>query len=121
MGVVLDFACGHGRIAAKVSELAGKLMLCGINKDAIEFCKDRFLSSKTKCKFKFIVNNNKKIPIWKNSVTFIYSWDAMVHFEQEDLEIYAGEFYRILKKGKYGFIHHSNDGGLEESEKKSHL
>lgn len=42
------------------------------------------------------------------SVSLIYSFDSMVHFDNEVVQNYLKEIYRVLKPGSRGFIHHSN-------------
>lgn len=39
---------------------------------------------------------------------FLYSFDAMVHFDLEIILSYIPEFSRVLKSGAYAFVHHSN-------------
>jgi len=110
--MVLDFACGKGRIAQFWLPIVKNLILSDINREAIEFCKERFSSSPDSGKIRYVVNDAASIPLEDNSVSFIYSWDAMVHFDFDLLKIYFKEFSRILKPGGFGFIHHSNFGSL---------
>lgn len=102
---VLDFACGHGRIADKVKKLYKRVICSDISKDAINFCKERF---KNDDNVNYLVNESNKIDLKDNSCNLIYSWDAMVHFSYKLLDIYTDEFYRILNKNGYAIIHHSN-------------
>jgi len=111
---VLDFPSGRGRMAESMnktySEQIEKFVCCDANHEAINFCRERFANNG---KFGFIVN---KVDEWEcipfdfknNSFTFVYSWDAMVHFSYKWLDFYIGEFYRILENNGYVFIHHSN-------------
>ena len=115
---VLDFACGHGRIANLFSKISGRITCCDVNADAIEFCKNRF-HSKTDCSFRFTVNkteNNSLIylPFTDNEFSFIYSWDAMVHFSYKWLDFYIKEFYRIICNNSYVVFHHSNFAGTDK-------
>jgi len=112
---VLDFACGHGRMAARFAKFARKLICCDINEESVEFCRRRFATWQGPCVFDFVLNTDTHVPLLDSSVTFVYSWDAMVHFEIDDLDCYLREFSRILKKGGCGLIHHSNYGSLEAS------
>jgi len=107
LSIVLDFACGTGRIAQYFLRKDNKLILCDISKSAIDSCRHRFSNSKN---VDFLINNDTAIPLEKETITFCYSWDAMVHFETEDLAIYLKEFNRILKPGGRGVVHHSNYG-----------
>jgi len=106
---VLDFACGRGRIAERFAAMAGTLICSDINPEAIAFCQQRFAnSSSVSC----VVNTGRSIPIPDESLTFIYSWDSMVHFSAAELRMYFIEFKRILEPGGTAFIHHSNWASL---------
>src|SRR5205823_10224042 len=70
-----------------------------------DFCARRFSGRG----FSFIVNSGYDLSdIPDQDVTFVYSFDAMVHFDLEIILLYIKEFKRILKTGSYGFVHHSN-------------
>jgi len=109
LSVVLDFACGRGRIAERFAEISGKLICADVSVDAIDACRQRFAgNSNVEC----VVNGNSSIPVASGSVTFLYSWDAMVHFNGAEIEEYFVEFKRVLKKGALALIHHSNYAAL---------
>lgn len=116
--VVLDFACGHGRIAYKVKNLCKKIICCDISENAINFCKQRF---KDFDNVDYAVNGFNKIYLNSKCCDLIYSWDAMVHFSYKLLDIYADEFYRILKPNGYAIIHHSNLADSEYVQSKSDI
>jgi SAM-dependent methyltransferase len=104
----VDFACGHGRNAAKLADLAARMTLVDVEKDNIEFCQQRFRGRP----FDFVVNSGFDIrQIIDQDVSFFYSFDAMVHFDFEIMLLYVKEFKRILKVGGHGFVHHSNFTG----------
>jgi len=106
---VLDFACGRGRIAERFAAIAGTLICSDINPEAIACCQRRFANSSiVSC----VVNDGLSIPVPDESLTFVYSWDSMVHFNAAELRMYFIEFKRILKPGGTAFIHHSNWGSL---------
>lgn len=54
------------------------------------------------------VSELESIPADNESMSFIYSWDAMVHFDYRSVDYILSEFTRILKNGGYAVIHHSN-------------
>lgn len=103
--VVLDFACGRGRIANIIKDKCRNLICYDISKEAINYCKERFSEYKN---IKYIIGKENKINLEDNCIDFIYSWDAMVHFNYRNIDIYLHEFFRVLKPGGYVFIHHSN-------------
>lgn len=112
MSVTLDFACGYGRFAEILAPRCGKLICCDIKADSIDYCRRRFANHPSGCQFEFVVNDLDGIALSDEMVTFVYSWDAMVHFNKELLDRYFREFYRVMKKGGRGFAHHSNYCGL---------
>jgi GR25 family glycosyltransferase involved in LPS biosynthesis len=109
LAAVLDFACGHGRIAERFAGIAGSLVCCDIGADAIAFCRRRFADSpNVTC----VVNDSRSIPLPDESLTFVYSWDSMVNFSIAEMRTYLREFRRILKPGGMALVHHSNYGAL---------
>jgi SAM-dependent methyltransferase len=109
LSTVLDFACGRGRIAQKFAEIATNLICVDIRKPAIDYCVQRFAARpNVKC----LVSGESSLPVAPNSITFLYSWDSMVHFHQGELATYFKEFHRAMAPGAKGLIHHSNYGAL---------
>lgn len=114
LSVVLDFACGRGRIAERFAAISGRLICVDISQEAIAACRRRLAGrSDVEC----LVNGNGSIPVSSNSITFLYSWDSMVHFNNSELEEYCVEFQRILKPGGTGLIHHSNYAALSAEDR----
>ena len=91
--VVLDFACGYGRIAQFFAPFSQKIIFSDIRQDAVDMCKKRYDIYKSagpnhplaKCNYEYIRNSEENIPLADGSVTFIYSWDALVHLEVFEL------------------------------------
>jgi ubiquinone/menaquinone biosynthesis C-methylase UbiE len=102
----LDLACGRGRNSEALSRLARRMTLVDVNPENIAACKARFNQRPA---FTFILNNGYDLgSVNARSVTFLYSFDAMVHFDFEIVMAYVREGFRILAPHGYGFIHHSN-------------
>ncbi len=103
---VLDLAAGHGRNSAKLIEYADRIVIVDINQENIDVCKKRFYGDE---RFLYIKNNGISLRgVRNNSITFVYTFDSMVHFDSDVVRAYLREFYRVLKPGGYGFCHHSN-------------
>jgi ubiquinone/menaquinone biosynthesis C-methylase UbiE len=101
----VDFACGKGRITDLLSGECQSLICVDTSKDAIRHCAERFKNKKNvECR----VSEPEKIPVDCDSVSFLYSWDAMVHFDYRSVDYLLSEFSRILKVGGYAVLHHSN-------------
>lgn len=46
------------------------------------------------------------------SISFVYSFDSMVHFDKSIIRAYLVEFARVMRGGATGFLHHSNYGAF---------
>jgi SAM-dependent methyltransferase len=103
---VVDLACGHGRNTARLVPLAKRVVAVDINTECVNFVRRRFAGEP---KVQFLQTDGASLGgIENNSVTLVYCWDAMVHFEPEVVEAYVHEMARVLDYGGRGFIHHSN-------------
>lgn len=110
---VLELAPGHGRNTNKLKDLADEILLVDANKSCIDICKERFKNYNGPCRLSYYVNDGQSLAqIEDDSVSFIYSWDSMVHFDKLLMLEYIKEFYRVLRPGGFGFVHHSNFGTL---------
>jgi ubiquinone/menaquinone biosynthesis C-methylase UbiE len=108
---VLELAPGHGRNSARLAEHARDLHLVDINASCIDYCRARFAQHPGPCRFHYHVNDGLGVPMIANdSVTLVYSWDAMVHFEPAVVRAYVREFARVLVRGGRGAVHFSNFG-----------
>lgn len=110
--VVIELACGHGRHTAYLlhSEIPSnkieRVYLIDINEENIEFCKKRFVD----LDFVFTaINNGYDLkPIQNESVSAIFCYDAMVHFEYDAVISYLIDALRVLVPGGRALFHHSN-------------
>jgi hypothetical protein len=60
-------------------------------------------------KINYHMNNGYSLPFLANhTVSFVYCFDAMVHFDSDVVRAYLREFRRILIQGGHAFAHHSN-------------
>lgn len=104
---VLELACGHGRHVPHYINKAGEVFLVDILEKNIDFCKERFSQYS---KVKYYVNNGYDLSmIEDNSITSLFTYDAMVHFELIDIFDYLKETRRILVPGGKALFHHSNN------------
>lgn len=111
----LELAPGHGRNTNILKKMAKEIHLVDANKTCINYCKERFKNYRGPCRFFYYVNDGYSLSqIAAGIMTFIYSWDSMVHFEKSLMRAYLKEFHRVLKPSGYGLVHHSNYGSLSE-------
>lgn len=102
----LELACGHGRHAAQIIDRVGRLVLMDVQAPNIEVCRQRLgARANVMC----IVNNGFNFsPVEDASITAIYCYDAMVHFDPDVVAEYLKDTYRVLVGAGMALYHHSN-------------
>ena len=106
---VLDLAAGHGRNTAFLLKFASHVTVMDIQEGNVAACERRFADQKS---LSYLKNNGFDFhPVEDNSVTLIYCFDAMVHFDSDVIRSYLCDARRILKPGGRAFLHHSNYTG----------
>lgn len=104
---VVELACGRGRHVPNYIDQAETIVLVDILEKNIAFCENRFQGDE---KIKYYINSGHDLEkIKDDSITAIFSYDAMVHFESIDVYYYLKEAFRILKHGGMALFHHSNN------------
>ena len=106
----LELACGHGRNTEFLRRNAELIHLVDVNQSCIDACEARFGAEKDGCIFRYHVTSGNSLPAPDNSISFVYSWDFMVHFDKLVVRDYVHEVFRVLKPGGSAFLHHSNYG-----------
>ena len=103
---VLELAAGRGRNTAKLSSLCDRVLAVDVNPENIAFLRQRFQDTPNVA----IIHNSGTdlADIPDDSVSLVYCFDSMVHFDIEIIIPYLKEFARILRPGGLGFCHHSN-------------
>jgi ubiquinone/menaquinone biosynthesis C-methylase UbiE len=108
---VLEIGPGGGRNTAMLAQHAKEIHCVDLNEYPLQKCRERFANYPGPCSLHFHRNDGHSLPmIPDRSITFIYSWDSMVHCSKEVVRDYVQEFGRVLCAGGRGFIHHSNYG-----------
>ena len=115
----------HGRHSARLLMPSTKtdqpelrsLILLDIVEDNVLHCKHRFAD----CPAVSIHTNNGYDfhPVEDESVSAIFCYDAMVHFEYDAVLSYITDAFRILRRGGRALFHHSNLDGHPSSDYKS--
>ncbi|MGH8654524.1 MAG: class I SAM-dependent methyltransferase [Gammaproteobacteria bacterium] len=110
---VLKLACGHGRHSEHVLRhyhgQIRKMTCMDVNQENIEFCGKRLREWLASGMVELQKNNGIDFqPIAAESVTSIFCYDAMVHFDKEVVAAYLRDAFRVLKSGGLGLFHHSN-------------
>jgi ubiquinone/menaquinone biosynthesis C-methylase UbiE len=108
---VLELAPGAGRNTEKLANISRTLHAVDLNEYALEKLRKRFENPVENCSMYFYKNEGSDLTMIKDcSITFIYCWDAAVHFDKRVLRDYIKEFSRVLRVNGTGFVHHSNLG-----------
>ena len=105
----IDLAAGHGRNSEKLLERAGSLVVMDIQAGNVEICRKRF-AGRPNVKA-MLCNGFDLQPVEDDSITLVYCFDAMVHFNPDVVQSYLADTHRVLKPGGRGFFHHSNYTG----------
>lgn len=102
----IDFAAGFGRNSRKLLEIGAQhVTAVDVNPDCIAALRSSLPPERTA----IVQNNGADLSqLESEAYTFLYSFDAMVHFDIEIVFAYMPEFARVLRRGSYALIHHSN-------------
>src|SRR3989304_6948566 len=105
---ILEIAPGHGRWTRFLAPLCKKLVLVDLSEECIKICKETF---KTCSHITYHVNDGKSLDmIPDDSIDFVFTFDSLVHAEEDVIEASCNQLAKKLKKNGIGFIHHSNIG-----------
>jgi SAM-dependent methyltransferase len=107
---VVELACGHGRHAEHLlghhAQRLGTLVMMDILQANVDYCKSRLGEHRN---VEIRVNNGIDFqPLERNSVTSIFCYDSMVHFDRQVVRSYLHDAARILAPGGQALFHHSN-------------
>ena len=106
---VIDLAAGHGRNTVFLLKVAKHVTVMDIQAGNVAACQSRFIDE---TRLAFFTNNGFDFsPVQDNTITLIYCFDAMVHFDSDVVRSYLSDARRILKPGGRAFLHHSNYTG----------
>lgn len=105
-GHILEIAPGRGRFTQFLASLCQELTLVDLNPACIEYCRERF---KDHSHIRYFTNDGRRLDMVPSStVDFVFSFDSLVHVEEDSMRSYIQEIGRILRPGGMAFIHHSN-------------
>jgi SAM-dependent methyltransferase len=107
-GTILELGPGHGRWTQYLKDMCREMVLVDVAENCIEACRTRFAGTPN---MTFYVNDGRSLSaVPDRSVDLAFSFDSLVHAEDDVLEAYAHELARTLRPHGIGFIHHSNMG-----------
>lgn len=105
---VLEIAPGFGRWTEYLLPYCGNYVGVDLSERCVVACQNRFADRKNA---RFFANDGFSLQnIADKSIDFIFSFDSLVHSEDDVINAYLKEFRRILTDDGVAFIHHSNLG-----------
>jgi ubiquinone/menaquinone biosynthesis C-methylase UbiE len=105
---ILEIAPGFGRWTQFLVKLCKNLTLVDLSGKCIAHCQKTFNAYSH---IKYHVNDGKSLDmIQDESIDFVFSFDSLIHAEEDVIEAYLQQLAKKLKKNGVGFIHHSNIG-----------
>lgn len=103
---ILEIAPGFGRVTQFLAPSCDRLTLVDLTKRCIEACQKRF---KDLDHLDYHVNDGRSLDMVEDaSVDFVFSWDSLIHAEEDVISAYLEQLARKLVPGGAGFLHHSN-------------
>lgn len=101
-----ELACGHGRHAERAAPLCGHLTLLDIHAANLAHCRRRLAAHPH---LDYLLTSGSDLqPLGDRSLTALYCYDAMVHFDPLVVEAYLEDIARVLEPGGMALLHHSN-------------
>jgi ubiquinone/menaquinone biosynthesis C-methylase UbiE len=105
---ILEISPGYGRWSQFLVELCSSLILVDISESCIKACKERFSNESH---ISYHINDGSSLEmIADNSVDFVFSFDSLVHVDDDIIEAYVCQISRKLTSNGVAFLHHSNLG-----------
>lgn len=105
-GRLLEIAPGYGRFTAFLGDHCAELIGVDLSERCVEACRGRFADRPA---MSFHVNDGVSLPMVEDrSMDLVFSFDSLVHCEEEVLRSYVREIARVLGPDGVAFLHHSN-------------
>ena len=105
---VLEIAPGYGRWTQYLKDACERLVVVDLAERCIEHCRSRFADVPN---IEYHVNDGRSLAmVAERSVDLAFSFDSLVHAEEDVLAAYLGELARTLKPDGVAFLHHSVAG-----------
>lgn len=103
---IVEIAPGHGRWTRFLLPHCESLVGVDLAPRSVEACRARFAEEP---KATFRQTDGTTLPgVEDGSVDFVFSFDSLVHAEQDVMDAYLREIARVLRPDGAAFLHHSN-------------
>ena len=118
-GTILEIAPGHGRWTQFLKDCCHTYDGVDLSQTCVDACRRRFAGAPH---MTFHVNDGKSLDMIRdNSVDFAFSFDSLVHADDDVLEAYVAQLSRKLSDDGVAFLHHSNLGAYRYLESMDRL
>jgi ubiquinone/menaquinone biosynthesis C-methylase UbiE len=108
-GAILEVGPGGGRWTEYLLEIGNEVTAVDISEECLRVCRERFADQEH---IQFVLTPGNELPGVKDaSIDAIWSFDVFVHINREEVKGYASEFFRVLRPGGIGVLHHGTVGG----------
>jgi 2-polyprenyl-3-methyl-5-hydroxy-6-metoxy-1,4-benzoquinol methylase len=115
---LLEIAPGYGRWTQFLRDHCDELVAIDLSARCVEACRRRFRKDR---RLSFHVNDGKSLSAARDdSIDFVFSFDSLVHVEQEIVDAYIVEIARVLTVDGVAFLHHSNMAAYGVEAKEPH-
>ncbi|SEO75312.1 class I SAM-dependent methyltransferase [Trujillonella endophytica] len=102
----LEIAPGFGRATQFLVPASEKLTVVDLVPACIAACQERFAEHDH---IDYHVNDGRSLDMIEDgSIDFVFSWDSLIHAEDDVVESYVTQLGRKLRPGGAGVLHHSN-------------
>jgi SAM-dependent methyltransferase len=107
-GTILEIAPGYGRWTQFLKDRCHTLIGIDLSQTCVDACRRRFAGIPH---LTFDVNDGRSLDMVRdNSIDFAFSFDSLVHADDDVIEAYIAQLSRKLTKDGVAFLHHSNFG-----------
>ena len=104
--VCVEIACGYGRITTYLAPRCRRLIAVDIGENCVAACCERFAMSPH---VEVYLNDGYTLPtVADRSVDLVFSFDSLVHVDEQVMRSYLREIRRVLRRGGRAVLHHSN-------------
>lgn len=105
---ILGLGCGFRRWTRWLKKHCERLVGVHLSERCTQACRERFLGD---ARLIFYSNDGRSLEMLPDhSVDFVFSFDSLVHADEETIHAYIAQLPRLLTKTGAAFIHHLNLG-----------
>jgi SAM-dependent methyltransferase len=110
-GSIVEIAPGRGRFTRYLNALCDELTGIDISPACVDACRERFPAAT----FEVTPDGRTLTGVEDGSTDLVFSYDSLVHVNDEAIRGYLDELARVLKPDGAAFLHHSNSGELRRA------